>query len=135
MYQRKLFLTASSMKSEINTLDIAAFLQENDIQRELYLQPPKGCLWKRKKCIYGLTDVPRAWCDKVKEMQCMLGAKVSMCYSSLFLFHEKQGVLSGIMVVHVYDFAYCGNANFHRTVLKVIKKIISISKVESGIFN
>ena len=65
----------------------------------------------------------------------MLGAKVSMCYSSLFLFHEKQGVLSGIMVVHVYDFAYCGNKNFHRTVLKVIKKIISISKVESGIFN
>ena len=40
---RLLFLTASSMKWEINTLDIVAvFLEGNDIQRELYLQPPRG---------------------------------------------------------------------------------------------
>ena len=50
MYQRKLFLTASSMKSEINTLDIAAFLQENDIQRELYLQPPRDSLVQKDVC-------------------------------------------------------------------------------------
>ena len=138
---RLLFLTASLMKWEINTLDItAAFLQGNDIQRELYLQPPrdacpKGYLWKLKRCIYGLTDAPRAWYDKVKETLCMLGAKVSRYDSSLFLFHEKQGVLSGIMAVHVDDFAYCGNSTFHQTVIEEIKKRFSISKVESGIFN
>ena len=39
---RLLFMTASLMKWELNTLDItAAFLQGNEIERELYLQPPK----------------------------------------------------------------------------------------------
>ena len=138
---RLLFLTASSMKWEINTLDItAAFLQGNDIQRELYLQPPrdacpKKCLWRLKRCVYGLTDAPRAWYDKVKETLCMLGAKVSMYDSSLFLFHEKEGVLTGILSVHVGDFAYCRNAKFHKTVIEEVKKRFSISKVESGIFN
>ena len=65
----------------------------------------------------------------------MLGAKVSMADSSLFLFHEEQGDLSGIMTVHADDFVYCGNAKFHHTVIEEVKKRFSISKVEHGMFN
>ena len=65
----------------------------------------------------------------------MLGAKVSRYDSSLFLFHDNQGVLIGLLAVHVHDFAYCGNAKFHKTVIEEIKKRFSISKSESGIFN
>ena len=66
-------MTASLMEWELNTLDItAAFLQGNEIESELYIQPPKVArryIWKLKRCIYGLTCAPRAWYNKTKQLQ------------------------------------------------------------------
>ena len=134
------FMTAPLMKWELNTLDIsAAFLQGNEIEREVYLQPPRdvcpqGYVWKLKRCIYGLTDAPRAWYNTVKETLCTLGAKVSLYDNSLFLFHEGSRALSGIVVVHVDDFIHCGNDTFNTNIIGELKKIFKISKEECGTF-
>ena len=49
----------------IKSTDIkSAFLQSNEMQRAVYLRPPKeaddtGSLWRLKKCLYGLSDASR----------------------------------------------------------------------------
>ena len=137
---RMAFLTAPLMNWELNTIDItAAFLQGNEMQRELYLQPPRDAcpsefMWKLKRCIYGLTDAPRAWYDRVKQTLYELGATVSKYDNCLFLFHEKPGVLSGLVVVHVDDFAYCGNEKFRLNVIDEMKRKFKISKEECRSF-
>ena len=52
------------------TLDVkTAYLQGDEIQREVYLKPPNegnwGGLWKLKKTVYGLKDAAKAWYSKV----------------------------------------------------------------------
>ena len=72
---RLVFLTAASNKWEIKSLDIkAAFLQGDQMERDVFLRPPvdvcpENEVWKLKRCIYGLNDAPRAWYSRVnKEM-------------------------------------------------------------------
>ena len=52
------------------TLDVkTAYLQVDEIQRGVYLKPPKegnwSGLWKLKKIVYGLKDAAKAWYSKV----------------------------------------------------------------------
>ena len=57
----------------INSIDIkAAFLQGNEITRDVFVKPPpefrSNKLWKLKKNVYGLNDAARAWYLKVKDV-------------------------------------------------------------------
>ena len=68
---RILITIASAMKWNCHTIDIkSAYLQGNNIQRQIFLKPPKeydeGKLWKLKKTVYGLCDAARAWYLRVK---------------------------------------------------------------------
>ena len=93
---RMLFTVASSMSWELNSIDItAAFLQGNDIERDVFIQPPVECIrpgqiWKLRRCIYGLCDAPRNWYDRVHDELRKLGGSVSQ-YDKLFF--------SGIMMM------------------------------------
>ena len=63
-----------------HTVDVkAAYLQGDDIKREVYLRPPKefdtGQIWKLKKTIYGLCDAARAWYIRVKDELIKLGVE------------------------------------------------------------
>ena len=59
----------------IHSIDIkSAFLQGYNIERDVYLKPPKEAatsnkLWKLVTTVYGLVDAPRAWyvrvCDEL----------------------------------------------------------------------
>ena len=137
---RLLFTTAAIKTWELHSLDVtAAFLQGNEIQRDVFLQPPrdvceKGKLWRLKRCIYGLTDAPRAWYEKVKTTLCSLGAKVSLYDNSFFLFHKQDGTLMGLVAVHVDDFVYCGSEELHSRVIETIKKKFSIKQIEKNSF-
>ena len=61
---------------EIQTTDIkSAFLQGKEMERDVYLTPPKeiripGVLWKLKHCLYGLNDAARQFYKSVVE--CLL---------------------------------------------------------------
>jgi hypothetical protein len=124
---------------EIHSLDVSsAFLQGNGIQRELYLQPPievedEGTIWRLKRCIYGLDDAPRAWYDRVKEELLRLGGVTSKYDDAVFLWHTGDS-LSGMIVLHVDDFVYCGTEKWHRSVITNIQKNFKISANHCGSF-
>ena len=81
---------ASSNRWQCHSLDVtAAYLQGNDIDREIYVHPPPeyfvGKLWRLKKTVYGLSDAARAWYLRVKSELISLGVKVSTYDSSVHL--------------------------------------------------
>ena len=62
----KMFFTVSTNEDfELRKIDVrAAFLQAKQLEREVFLKPPKDIkkekiIWKLKKPLYGLNDVSR----------------------------------------------------------------------------
>ena len=84
------FVAATTMGWEINTMDISsAFLQGNVLERTVYVRPPKelqeeGTIWKLNKCLYGLSDAPREWYERVCAEMKKVGGKLSLCNKSFF---------------------------------------------------
>ena len=137
---RLCFVTASTMGWKLHSLDVtSAFLQGNEIQREVYLKPPteffeQGMLWKLKRCIYGLNDAPRAWYERVEQELVQLGGKSSIYDDAMFMWHDNNGELIGLLVSHVDDFVYCGTAFWHRSVMDKMIAKFNISSQAQGSF-
>ena len=137
---RMAFVTASTMNWTIQSLDItSAFLQGNGIERNVYLRPPtevnsEGMIWKLKRCIYGLNDAPRAWYDRVRSELIQLGGRASIYDEAMFLWHNDDGVIIGLIVIHVDDFIYAGTAQWNNDVIGSVEKRFKISAQASGTF-
>ena len=92
-------ITASSMEWEINSLDISsAFLQGSQLKRIFYVKPPieiceEGKIWQLKRCLYGLSDAPREWYDRVCEEMKKLGGRVSLYDKSVFMWHNGSNLV------------------------------------------
>ena len=112
---RLVMLTASVMSWPVQTLDFtSAFLQGDILNREVFLKPPSDVcpklqVWKLKRCIYGLNDAPRSWYNRVTQGLIELKGVVSIYDNALFLWHDANRNLIGILAMHVYDFVFCGN--------------------------
>ena len=123
---------------KMNVLDIkAAFLQGQNLDREIYLKPPKeaqcsGKLWRLKRCVYGLNDASRFWYLRVKEELTRLECQKSKYDSALFMYHTEE--LEGILVAHVDDFLWAGTDSFYSRVIVKLKTTFRISKEESSEF-
>ena len=137
---RLVFVVASLMSWELQSIDIsAAFLQGGELEREVYLRPPedicpKSEVWRLKRCIYGLNDAPRSWYKRVKEVLLHLGGVVSAYDSALFLWHNSDGRLKGMLVSHVDDFAFCGDQQFHTEVIGGLRERFLINTHDVGTF-
>ena len=137
---RMVFMTAALMNWKLQSIDItAAFLQGSPLERDVYLRPPNDVcsrdrIWHLKRCIYGLNDAPRSWYNRVKELLCKLGGKVSAYDNALFLWHNERGALVGILVSHVDDFAFCGNLLFQEKVIQKLMDTFKVNTHESGSF-
>ena len=135
------FVVASLMSWKLQSIDIsAAFLQGGKLEREVYLRPPidicpKSEVWRLKRCIYGLNDAPRSWYERVKEVLLQLGGVVSAYDSALFLWHNSNGRLSGMLVSHVDDFAFCGDQQFQNKVIGGLKERFLVNTHEYGFSN
>ncbi len=112
----------------VMTTDIkSAFLQGKEIERDVFLQPPKGFekenkLWKLKKCLYGLNDAARKFYLSVKETLLSCGCVMQEYEPALFVY-KKDGVIQGILLSHVDDFLHAGTEVFYQDVIqKVIDK-------------
>ena len=121
---------ASSKAWDCHTVDVkAAYLQGDEIKRDVYLQPPdevnRGQIWKLKKTVYGLCDAARAWYIRVKSELLALGVTKSPLDNSLFFWH-KNGVLEGVICVYVDDFLYCGTQVFVNSIIKTLMKKFKI---------
>lgn len=124
---------------KIHAMDIkTAFLQGEQIERDVYLKPPKeaNCLmklWHLKKCVYGLSDASLNWYNRVSNVLLKLGATISKLDRAIFLWH-KDSKLIGIMAIHVDDFLWSGNESFKNIVVEGLRKEFNVGKEECGMF-
>ena len=95
-----------------------AFLQSDDIERDVYVQPPKEWkgssqqVWKLKKPLYGLKDAPRLWhktlAKHLKELEFQRFGGDSCIW-----YHPT----GGIFMVHVDDAVMAGTKAFKEAVV------------------
>ena len=123
------FMLAAYKKWQIQTGDIkCAFLQGENIDRDVYLKPPKerrisGMIWKMKKPAYGLRDASRKFylqlCGVLKE----LGCRQSKFDPAVYLFFDDEGNLEGIVLTHVDDLMHgSGGIIFYNCVMIPLKQ-------------
>ena len=123
----------------IKTTDIkSAFLQGQDMDRDVYIQPPRGfeCstkLWKLKKCLYGLNDAARKFYLCVKSCLVNLGCKMSNLEPAIFVYTVADKI-EGIILCHVDDFLHGGSAVFERNIIARLIEKFKASKQECGDF-
>ena len=129
-------MMANSWKCE--SLDVkGAFLQSEDLEREVYVKPPTGLsdgkVWRLRKPMYGLKDAARKWFLTLRNELKKLGCEQSTIDLCMFTYHVE-GKLCGMFVTHVDDFLIAGNDIFKKNVIEVIKQTFHISKHELDIF-
>ena len=126
---------AATNQWEIRTTDISsAFLQGSQMDREVFIKPPKeanmpGKLWKLTKCLYGLKDASRKWYMRVLSKLKDLDFKKSAHDKGLFyLFLD--GELIGMVALHVDDFLHSGTEYFTKTIMPQLLSVFKIGKLE-----
>lgn len=137
---RLLFSIAASKDWPLKSVDIAsAFLQGKPIERTVYVLPPKefykpGVVWKLHKCVYGLSDAARMWYTNVREQTDKAGLTKSLYDDALF-FSFDDGILSGMMTVHVDDFVFAGTELFQAKIKEHLLDGFEIKSEESTVFD
>ncbi len=136
----KIFLAiAASYSWTVESTDIkSAFLQGQQLSREVYVVPPKeagqqGYLWRLKKCMYGLNDAPRKWFLNVSEHLKQLGCIQTRLDPSVFVYKNGNKLL-GLVLIHVDDFLHIGGPEFYFNVMNRIRTIFAAGKIESSVF-
>ena len=125
----------------VRTTDIkSAFLQGNDISRDVYVLPPKEArkkdmVWKLKKCLYGLSDASRQFYLSVREEMLKLGCKQCVIEPSLFYKLSEEGKLEGLMVSHIDDFLHAGDSVFWERVMDKFRDRFLAGRVEEDSFS
>ena len=138
---RTMLTIAVSNNWDIKTTDItSAFLQGDEIDREIYMKPPPEAglhpnqVWKLTKPLYGLNDASRKFYLKVVRILKQCGCIQSLFDSALFYFKNEAGELSGIVGTHVDDFIHAGNDLFERKVMNVVNKSFTVGSSEKSTF-
>jgi hypothetical protein len=116
-----------------------AFLQGEPLNRDVYLQPPRGyaednVVWKLLKGVYGLSDAPRKWYLKVARTFRELKSQMVPFDQAFFYWLDDNGVLIGIITVHVDDFYWGGTEEFDKKIMAKIRKIFPVGKERRGDF-
>ena len=137
---RMLISILAAKKWKLQSIDIkSAYLQGNDIARDIYLQPPKEAhsdkLWKLLKTPYGIADAGRKWYIRVQKEFTALGAKTSRSDRSVFIWEDQsRSSPCGILIVHVDDFLYGGNRHFLQEIIPQIRSVFRVGTEEEDCF-
>ena len=133
------FFLAVQNNWTICSVDVqAAFLQAVNLDREIYVKPPaeannQGLLWKLKKPMYGLEDSGRQWyitlVQFLEERGCQRLPTDLAC-----LYWHKDGILHGMITIHVDDIQYCGSPAFDEHVIEPMLKKFKFGLVQKGEF-
>ena len=127
------FSICASNSWNAESFDItSAFLQANDIDREVFINPPpdarkNGILWKLLKPMYGLGDSSRQWYFTLREHLLNVGCVVSKLDKTVFRYYDN-GKLAGILVTHVDDVLHAGNTKFNDVIVKTMFSKFKISR-------
>ena len=122
--------TIASHKWQLRSLDIkTAFLQGKQIQRNVFLLPPKEAntnnLWHLKKYVYGLADVSRYWYLRVKEEFAKLNGHICPADQGIFIWHHNNQLI-GIITWFIDDIIWNGNQYFYKAVTGKLKTTFKI---------
>ena len=133
---------ANSRDMEIDTADVkSAFLQGlpfTDDERTVTVIPPPeaglppGKVWQLVVSLYGLDDASLRFHWKVKQVFTKLGLKQSKFDPALFFAKDNRGELMGVIGTHVDDFIMAGKRPWLNDIMKKIKDIFLMGKVETG---
>ena len=96
---------------------------------------PEGAVVELVKCVYGLSDAPRAWGENFSKTAQSLGLKQSELDPCMFLwFHENS--LQGILSLYVDDMVLGGSQKFHEFLVPQLKKKYPFKhwKTKQGMF-
>ena len=100
----KLFCAVAANENfRLISIDIrAAFLQSKELDRDVYLEPPKdlrreGKLWKLRKPLYGLDDASRRFWIRVKEIFKDEGMKKVKGDEAFYYKHEGGNLVGMIL--------------------------------------
>ena len=116
-----------------------AFLQSKELDRLVFLDPPKeanvppGYIWKFSKCVYGLTDASRSRYLTLKEELLKSGAVVSKYDQAIFIWYFGNK-LYGIIATHVDDFCFAGSEVFQTRVMDMFCHEFKIKSEEVAEF-
>ena len=80
----------------------------------------EGAVVELVKCVYGLSDAPRAWWESFSKTAQSLGLKQSELDLCVFLWFENS--LQGILSLHVDDMVLGGSQKFHEFLVPQLKK-------------
>ena len=137
---RVVLTLAASYGWVVKTTDIkSAFLQGKQMDREVFLMPPReakvsdGKIWKLRHCLYGLNDAARHFYQSVTETMKNLGCQISSVDPALF-FLRRHGHLEGIVASHIDDFLHAGSDIFDAVVMTRLRDRFLAGKVEESHF-
>ena len=129
---------AACMEVEsLRSVDItAAFLQADNLDRDIFIQPPKDCaeegiLWRLLKPLYGLTDAGRKFWLKVKKILLANGYERLQGDEAFYLKREN-GKLVGMVLLHVDDFLLTGSKKFTKESTQMFDKELKVSKIQDN---
>ena len=111
------------------SIDIkSAFLQNKNIDRVVYVKPPKDCqdttLWKLNTTIYGLYEASRSWYFNVKKE--LIGLVAIVCKSDLAVFvRHNQSKVNGLLCTNVDDFLFKRTELFLTKLINPIKRVFT----------
>ena len=138
--EMRIFLSIAGLEQcTVKTTDIkSAFLQGKELEREIYVKPPKESstpkhkIWKLKHGLYGLKDGARQFYESVKEELLKLGFTQCNLDPAVFYLKERKK-LKGIICCHVDDFLHAGDLSFEKLV-KRLRARFSAGRVEEKAF-
>ena len=129
----RLLVSIAVLKNwSLKTTDIkSAFLQGKELEREIYIKPPKESktpehlIWKLKHGLYGLKDGARQFYESVKEELMKLG--FTQCKLDPAAFYvQKDSRLRGMICCHVDDFLHGGDEYFELLMNKLEKDFVPV---------
>ena len=125
---------------KIHSMDIkTAFLQGENMERNVYIKPPKEAkcndkIWRLNKCVYGLTDASLSWYKRVKSVLTECGGVMSKVDPSVFYWTDSTGEVCGILACHVDDFIWGGTDKFENEVISKIRSVFKVGKESTETF-
>lgn len=90
-------------------------------------------LWKLKKPLYGLDDASRKFWLRIKDIFKQEGLK-NVSGDEAFYYKYDGNNLVGMVITHVDDFSIAGTKIFANNIIKKVKSVLTVSKVEKNKF-
>jgi ribonuclease HI len=129
--ERVILAAIAAHQFEVFSIDFqAAFQQGNEIQRDVYVAPPKefyspGTFWKLKKPIYGLKSAPRSWYDRLEAAMKKVGFVKLRSDNCVFILFDSFG-LCCICGTHVDDMLGGGRGPVYEKAIRDLKNILKV---------